>query len=199
MKKGLKRINRGLVLFLVVLIGVLTYLVVQSQIDKKLEPQLRATAEKFVTESAKLLVLPEEVRNMSREAYYSEYEVNSEYWDEFSKPLSGFYSNNNLMREYSEFWFINAVGAQQNAGVYILSSTPRVLSFGQFSVYKGTATLKMKVADSVILLTREGNERIVDQTFDETITFVWDEDRWVVSGYQSGRVDWTLLEGVTRW
>ncbi len=194
MRKYLKLINRGLILFLVLIMGVAIYLAVQNQEARKIRPELEKTAEEFVAEAAKLVVMPESLRLLPYEGFYESDALNQHIGDQSDK-LSIYYSDNEAIREYSSMWLSMSFSTQYSESVFILSSQPKIVKFDNFSVYKGKATLTFSIEDTMTLLMPDGEEQTEGMYGRlETITFIKEGNRWVINSYESSRLSSDLWQ-----
>lgn len=190
MKKMLKQTNRGLILFGVLLIGVIVYLIVQAQLDQKLEPKLQAIAENFIADTGSQVILPEELRKTDVQSSYPSDSVNESLARaaEAGEGELSYYSSNDALREYTLYWLQDIYDAQIFSESYILSSQPEITKFGSFSVYKGKATLEIRVTDTYSLLFKDGTTVESDEDFNETLTFEKEDGRWVITNYETYRL-----------
>jgi hypothetical protein len=71
---------------------------------------------------------------------------------------------------------------------YILSSEPKIDEFGRFRTYRDEATLDFTVTDTRRILMPNGEETLSILSFPESLSFIRENDRWVIVQYSSARL-----------
>jgi|GEM_PF-3476401 len=188
MKKYMRLVNRGLVLFLVLILGIAVYLFVQGQEARKIKPELQKIAEAFVSDAAKYAVMPDSLKTVSANGFMESVELDR-YINEQTPDLSAYYSGNEAIRDYSSMWLKMAISLQRGSDAYVISSQPKITEFKSYSMYKDKVTLTFKVADTITMRMSDGTESkhpVSGQI--ETITFVKEGYRWVINSYETSRI-----------
>lgn len=194
MKNSLKRINRGAVMFFVLLLGMSIYFIIQSGSDKKTQAELRNIATDFIAETAKHVIIPESMRASEGSDATAVSELAEYYKTARTGPWGRFYSDNIQLRQFASVWFETALQVQYGMNTYILSSEPKIDKFVRFSAYRDEATLEFTVTDTRMILMPNGEETLSILSFSESLSFIRENDRWVIVQYSSSRLADALAE-----
>ncbi len=192
MKKAFKTINRGAVMLLILVMGVGIYFVIQSNIDKKTQAELRDMATDFIAETAKSVIIPESMRDSNGSGATAISGLAENYRTARSGSSGRFYSDNIQLRQFSSEWFETALQLQYGSNTYILSSEPTIDKFLRFSTYRDEAILEFTVTDTRMILKPNGEETLSILSFSETLSFIRENDRWVIVQYSTPRLAGSL-------
>ncbi|MDD4094998.1 MAG: hypothetical protein PHP22_01995 [Oscillospiraceae bacterium] len=188
MKKAFKQINRGAVMLLVLVMGMSIYCIIQSGIDKKTHAELRDIATEFIADSANRVIIPEAMRSSDGSDATAISGLSENYRTVGSGSWSRFYSDNIQIRQFASEWFETALQVQYGMNTYILSSEPKIDEFGRFRTYRDEATLDFTVTDTRRILMPNGEETLSILSFPESLSFIRENDRWVIVQYSSARL-----------
>jgi len=188
MKKAFKTINRGAVMLLVLVMGMSIYCIIQSGIDKKTHAELRDIATEFIADSANRVIIPEAMRSSDGFDATAISGLSENYRTVGSGSWSRFYSDNIQIRKFASEWFETALQVQYGMNTYILSSEPKIDEFGRFRTYRDEATLDFTVTDTRRILMPNGEETLSILSFPESLSFIRENDRWVIVQYSSARL-----------
>ncbi len=188
MKNALKRINRGSVMLLILVLGMSIYFIIQSQSDKKTRSELQNIATDFIADTAKQVIIPESMRASSESEPVGVSELAEKYETVGVGSRNRFYSDNVQLRQFASAWLETSLQMQTGLNTYILSSEPQIDRFDRFNVYRDEASLSFTVTDTRKILMPNGEETLSVLTFTEYLNFIREDDRWVIFQYSSPRL-----------
>ncbi len=188
MKNALKRINRGSVMLLILVLGMSIYFIIQSQSDKKTRSELQNIATDFIADTAKQVIIPESMRASSESEPVGVSELAEKYETVGVGSRNRFYSDNVQLRQFASAWLETSLQMQTGLNTYILSSEPQIDRFDRFNVYRDEASLSFTVTDTRKILMPNGEETLSVLTFTEYLNFIREDDRWVIIQYSSPRL-----------
>lgn len=187
--KILRNLNRGFLLSAAIVIGVLIFLIIQNQSDKKLEPELKEMAGDFIADCDTVILIPEEDWDLSdiSETYTASWSEQVESFVASASEDNKFYSKNDALREWSLDWLQSCAMFQYNNRSYITSAKTEIVKFNSFSVYKGKATLTFNVISDLEIFTVDGTVSTDPLKYTDTLTFEEEDGKWVITSYQTTR------------
>ncbi|MBP5492391.1 MAG: hypothetical protein J6Y08_06075 [Clostridiales bacterium] len=178
MKSYLSKMNRGLVLFFLLVAGVAIYILVDHVENKKKEKAILAITEQYIAESCDSFEFPDTA------LFFESQATSSEISREKVEPLLHFFSSNDKIIEAAGF-------ANSGYWDYCLSDAlcPRACSRQpsnvEVSVYKDSATVTLTTTNVIDFVNESGFSHSRSSTTVETMYFVYKDGQWLLVSVNS--------------
>ena len=147
MKQFLKKINRGIGLSVVIVIGIIIYLLVVAAVQAQEKPEIESLVSRYVAAEIKYSMLPVEQRQSDKPMTEAEL---STYLDEMADEVIPFYLDNERIRDMAYERMANYLISQTEGYTpVVLEYEKNILSFESF-VYDGSRVTVSFKTQSVI-------------------------------------------------
>lgn len=178
--KFLKKINRGLILTLVVLIAVAIYLVVLSQAQAAAKSEIKNVCERYVVTEISYNMLPEKYRVKNPDISQSEIE---QYIEDMTNDIRAFYPDDR--QSYKHLISRSKASIEHQAkGIEVIYSYQKdILDYDKFVFDGNTVTVTISSNSSIQRFDHTANDDIgekVSTITTDTISLIKKDGEWKV-------------------
>ncbi len=170
MKKFLKHANRGIIVSVIIIMGILTYLTATAVSQGREKPAIETVCREYIAAEIQFSLLPEQYRTLESDMTEEQFEA---YLQKLETTLLPFYIDNDRIREIAYEQLSNYLESQLMNQAPVLSYEKTILSFDSF-IFDGSQVTVELTTQSTIELPENKNfgepgGRIAGETTDHIV------------------------------
>jgi hypothetical protein len=176
----LKKMNRGIILSVVLLLAVVVYLVALAAVQSAEKPLIEQVCREYVSLETQYTMLPPDYR--SDDAVMTDQELDS-YLSEIENKIAPYYIDNDRIRQLALERLANRITSQSEGWDRLLSYEKEITEFDSFSFSGSEATVKIKTRSVIERPENSAGKieggRLAGETTD-TVVLQKSDGKWLV-------------------
>ncbi|MBQ0011162.1 MAG: hypothetical protein KBT07_00470 [Clostridiales bacterium] len=185
MKRWLQRANRGEVLLLLLLVGVVIYCCIDAQHNRKQRDRIKEVVYRHVEESTTLYSFPEIPDLSPQNAFDMSNEDCAPLYDRALALNRDLAENEAIRQELANKYVSILQVLAVNFRMYPTACTRQITAFNILEIYHDSATVRLEIENSFTLSDKEGKNYVNSLTSNEDYYLLMVDGQWKIISIDS--------------